>query len=77
MSNANKLGPKPQDPAKISFANDCFEESGTKVEYVVSNGNGNAYPRTFATREQAEANRHGTQIITERTTPVRVRIKWA
>lgn len=71
------LGPKPDNPAAISFAPECFEEVGSRSEYRVVHFLGACYPLHCATREEAvaEARRRGW-FVTETTSPVRRRIRW-
>jgi hypothetical protein len=74
MSNALKQS-KPA-PEMIKFTADCFKVVGTKKVWTVSAPTGYGYPRKFYSLAEAEANRHGTQVISEGEEQITERIKW-
>jgi len=70
----NQLGPRPA-PSQIKFTADCFEVTGTRKYWTVSNGLV-GYPVRYETLEAAELAKKGTQQILECSEQIRNRIKW-
>lgn len=71
-------GPRPSNPADISFAPECFEHVGDRTEYVVPAPKGSArYPEKFTSRKAAEDFARVSRLpVHEYSIPVLRRIRW-
>lgn len=75
MTTTN-IGPRPSNPADISFDARCFEQVGTRTEYVVVLSAPN-YPKVFSDRETAAAYARKTgRAVTIRNAAIVRRISW-
>lgn len=72
------LGPRPTNPAEISFAPHCFRQDGEVVEYVVPAGRGaGSYPKRFTV--EADASAYAARVgrpMERRVNPRMVRVSW-
>lgn len=67
---------RPANPNEISFAAHCFEQVGTRTEYVVVLSAPN-YPKVFADRATADVYARKTgRVVTVREAAVVRRISW-
>lgn len=70
------LGNRPS-PELISFAPECFETVGVETYWVVATLAPN-YPHRFGSKAEAEAFAKKTgRVVTEKTAPIRKRVKWS
>lgn len=71
------IGPRPSNPAEISFAPECFADAGVEVRYVVVRAAGHSGPLVTTDEDEAldYARRTGREVIREET-PVRRRTRW-
>lgn len=71
------LGPRPSNPAEISFAPECFVDAGVEVRFVVVRAAGHSGPLVTANEAEAQdyARRTGREVAREET-PIRRRIRW-
>jgi hypothetical protein len=77
VSDTKDPGPRPADPSKISFARECFEETGTVTEYYVPRMAPN-YPVHFGP-DKAGAEAYAKTVkgeVFESTRILKRRIKW-
>lgn len=68
---------RPSDPTKISFAPECFEQTGTRTEYIVGRSALHSGPAVFSDENEAVAFARKTgREVSRREVPILRRVRW-
>lgn len=71
------LGPRPKNPAEISFAPECFRQVGTRTEYSVARSAIHSGPAVFTDPGDAARFARATgRPVTSYQVAIRERVSW-